>query len=145
MKSALKARDTNRLNILRALLADSTNAAKSSKPVTTDLHVLALLKKRAAASRSASAEFGAANRGDLQETEDQQRGVLEEYMAGVETVGAEEVRRVVVEVVDGLKKEGGKFGVGEVIGRVVGKGGVLEDKNVDRGEVARVVKEVVTA
>ena len=49
LKTAMKAKDTPRLNVLRALLADVTNSAKTSNPIKTDMQLLSLLRKRAAA------------------------------------------------------------------------------------------------
>src|SRR5580700_11388006 len=65
MKAALQARDTNRLSVLRSLLAQTLNASKASNPIHTDLQLLALIRKTANASRIASAEFRDAGRLEL--------------------------------------------------------------------------------
>lgn len=139
----MKAKDTNRLNVLRGLLADTTNLAKTSTPVQTDLQVLALLRKRAAASRSAAEEFSNANRDDLREKEEAQITVLEEYAGGVETVGVEEVERVVRQGVERLKAEGGKVDIGSLRKAVMGEGGALHGRPVEMKELVRVARGVL--
>src|SRR3954471_6261859 len=57
LKSAMRAKDTARLSVLRSLLADITNASKTSSPITNDVALLALLRKRISASQTATDEF----------------------------------------------------------------------------------------
>ncbi|KAI9839286.1 MAG: hypothetical protein M1819_003281 [Sarea resinae] len=145
MKTAMRAKDTNRLNVLRGLLAETTNAAKTSTPFKTDVQLLALLRKRAAASKAAALEFQAAKRDDLKEKEDAQVAVLEEYAGGVETMGVEDIKKSVAEVMEKVKVEGARMDMGGVLKRLVGPGGSLEGKPVERAEVARIVKEAVAS
>ncbi len=128
------------LSVLRALIAEYANAAKTSSPIKTNIQLLALLRKRAATSRSAAIEFSAANRNDLKDKEEAQIAVLEEYAGGVETVGTEEIRRVVGEVIGKMRTEGLKADMGAVLKNLVGPGGAFEGKPVEKGEVARIVK-----
>jgi len=128
------------LSVLRALIAEYANAAKTSSPIKTNIQLLALLRKRAATSRSAAIEFSAANRNDLKDKEEAQIAVLEEYAGGVETVGTEEIRRVVGEVIGKMGTEGLKADMGAVLKNLVGPGGAFEGKPVEKGEVARIVK-----
>jgi len=104
--------------------------------------MLALLRKSASASRAASEEFKAAGREDLVEKEEQQLKVLEEYAGSVETVGEDEIRNTVKELVDGMKAEGAKMQMGDVLKRVFAPE-VLGAKNVEKGEVAKIVKQVM--
>lgn len=148
LKSAMIAKDTPRLSVLRALLADITNASKTTSPVSTDLHLLALLRKRIAASRSAADEFKAANRPDLAEKEEAQIKVLEEYAGTVSeaaggAISEADIRDAVSKVVEAVKGEGAKADVGTVLKRVLGEGGSLAGKLVERGEVAKIVKELL--
>jgi len=145
MKTAMKAKDTNRLNVLRALLSETANLAKTSSPVKTDIQLLSLLRKRAAASKSAALEFQAANREDLKEKEDAQVAVLEEYAGGVQTMGEDEIKAVVTDVLGKLKAEGAKTDMGAVLKRLVGPGGELDGKPVERAEVARLVKQALAS
>ncbi|KAI9844446.1 MAG: hypothetical protein M1838_002182 [Thelocarpon superellum] len=130
----------NRLNVLRALLADTTNLAKSNKPVQTDLQVLSLIRKRATAGKSAASEFGQAKRDDLKAKEEAQVHVLEEYAGSIETIPEAEIQLAVQRTVESLKRDGGRLDLGTVLKRVLGKDGLLEGRPVETGEVARLVK-----
>ncbi|KAI9884921.1 MAG: hypothetical protein M1823_003299 [Watsoniomyces obsoletus] len=143
MVAALKSKDTNRLNVLRGLLADATNAAKTNNPIKTDLQVLALLRKRSAASKTAMAEFEAAQRVDLKEKEESQVAVLEEYVGKVDVVSEDRVKKVVEETIASLKSTGGKLDVGTVLKKVMGDGGPLGGKPVERSLLAQVTKEAL--
>ncbi|KAI9714653.1 MAG: hypothetical protein M1812_006318 [Candelaria pacifica] len=145
LKTAMKAKDTNRLNVLRVLLSEIANASKTSTPIKNNIQLLSLLRKRAVASKAAASEFGAASREDLKAKEDAQVSILEEYAGGVETTGTDEIRQSVNAVVEAIKEEGEKLDIGTLLKRVVGPGGVLDGKPVERAEVARIAKEVLEA
>ncbi|TVY31312.1 Altered inheritance of mitochondria protein, mitochondrial, partial [Lachnellula subtilissima] len=95
LKTAMRAKDANRLAVLRALLSQTLNASKTNTPINTDMQMLALLRKTSAQSRAASDEFTKNGREDLAAKEQDQIRVLEEYAGNVEVVGEEEVRRAV--------------------------------------------------
>lgn len=145
LKTAMKEKDTNRLAVLRGLLADVTNAAKTSTPLTKDIQVLSLLRKRAASAKAASDEFKAAGRDDLVEREESQAKVLEEYAGSVETMSLDEIRDVVIKKVDEAKaQQGNKVNMGQVLKTLLGPGGVLDGKPVEKKEVTGIVKEVLS-
>lgn len=139
----MKAKDTNRLNVVKGLLAEVTNAAKTASPIKTDMQILALLRKRAAAAKVARKEFEDAGRADLSEKEDSQIAILSEYAGGVETIGEDEIRHVVSKVVNEMKSGGAKAAMGDVLKKLLGPGGSFEGKPVEKAEVAKVVKEVL--
>lgn len=144
LKTALKVKDTNRLSVLRGILADVTNSAKTSTPIKTDMQLLSLLRKKAAASNNAKEEFKAAGRDDLVEKEEAQVAVCEEYASSVETVSEGDIRRAVTQVVEEVKAVAqGKANMGDVLKKVLGPGGNLEGKPVERSEVAKIVKQVL--
>ena len=143
LKTAMKAKDANRLNVLKSLLAEVTNAAKTSSPIKSDIQLLSLLRKRAAASKAAASEFQGAGRVDLREKEDAQINVLEEYASGVEVVGADEIKRVVASCIQRLKSEGTKLDMGSVLKILLGPGGAFDEKPVERADVAKEVKTVL--
>lgn len=141
----MKEKDTNKLNVLRGLIAEVTNSAKTQNPVKTDMQVLSLLRKRAASAKAASDEFKAAGRQDLVEREESQVKVLDEYAGGVETMSQDEIRDVVIKTVDKAKAQhGGKVNMGEVLKKLLGPGGSLDGKPVEKKEVAGIVKEVLS-
>lgn len=141
----MKEKDSNRLNVLRGLLAEVTNAAKTNNPIKSDMQLLSLLRKRAASAKQASTEFKSAGRQDLVESEEKQAKVLEEYAGDVETMSNDDIRDVVMEVVEDLKaQQTGKLNMGDVLKKLLAPGGRLDGKPVERSEVARLVKEVLT-
>jgi uncharacterized protein YqeY len=145
LKTAMKAKDTNRLNVLRGILSEVTNAAKTSNPVQTDMQLLSLLRRRTAAAKAAQEEFRAAGRDDLVDKEQQQVEVLDEYAGSVETLGAEDISNAVQTVVDQAKAaaENVELKMGDVLKKLLGPGGSLEGKPADRAEVAKVVKRIL--
>jgi uncharacterized protein YqeY len=138
----MQTKDTNRLSVLRSLLTQTLNASKTSTPINTDLQMLALLRKSANASRIASAEFRGAGRQDLAEKEESQLRIMEEYADGVETVEDEDIVAAVKGVVDKMTNEGATMRMGEVMKRVLAPE-VLGEKPVARGDVAKMVKQVL--
>ena len=129
-----------RLNVLRALLAETTNASKTSTPFKTDIQLLSLLRKRAAASKSAAQEFDAANRDDLRDKEVAQAAVLDEYASGVEIIGKDEITEVVAKTIGKMRTDGQITNAGSVLKALIGAGGELDGKPVDKAEVATIVK-----
>jgi uncharacterized protein YqeY len=142
MKSAMQNKDSNRLSVLRSLLSQTLNASKTSNPVNTDMKMLALLRKSANASRAASEEFKNAGRLDLAEKEESQVKIMEEYAGGVELVGEEEIRRIVRETAEKMKAEGSTMQLGDIMKTVFGPE-LLGGKPVEKGDVARIVKEIL--
>ncbi|KAI9662819.1 MAG: hypothetical protein M1821_007865 [Bathelium mastoideum] len=140
LKTAMKAKDTNRLNVLRALIAEVTNAAKTSSPIKSDMQLVSLLRKRAAASKIAGEEFQSAGRADLREKEEAQTAVMEEYLGGIQTVGEDEISKVVGERVQRLKADGIKLDMGTILKSLLGPGGDFDGKPVERADVAKEVK-----
>jgi hypothetical protein len=143
----MKEKDTNRLNVLRGLLAEVTNAAKTNNPVRTDMQLLSMLKKRAATAKQASGEFKSAGRDDLVEKEEDQVKVLEEYAGDVKTLSTDDIRDAVMKTVDEAKAQQsapGKINMGDILKRLLAPGGILDGKPVEKAEVARIVKEVLT-
>lgn len=143
LKTSMKAKDSNRLNVVRGILNEVTNAAKSSSPIKTDMQMLALLRKRAAAAKVASKEFDGAGRADLKDKEDAQISVLDEYAGGVETTSDDEIRNVVSQVVGDMRSSGGNVAMGDVLKRLLAPGGDFEGKPVEKAVVAKMVKEIL--
>ncbi|CAK4033393.1 domain-containing [Lecanosticta acicola] len=144
LKTAMKEKDTNRLNVLRGIIADVTNSSKTSNPIKTDMQLVSLLRKRMAAAKEASNDFQAAGRDDLVEKEQAQAAVFEEYAGSVETLSEDDIKSAVTKVVDEMTAVAqGKVNMGDALKKLLGAGGSLEGKNVDRSEVARVVKQVL--
>ncbi|KAI1379428.1 GatB/YqeY domain-containing protein [Hypoxylon crocopeplum] len=148
LKTAMRAKDAARLTAIRSIISANLNASKTSSPITTDAQLVALLKKTQRASADASAEFLAAGRQDLVDKEQAQIDVLEEYVAqsGIEDVSDDELRTVVAGVVTALTSEGqvagGKVRFGDAMKKLLAPGGPLDGKNVEKAQLAKIVKEV---
>ncbi|KAL4914089.1 hypothetical protein BDW62DRAFT_149129 [Aspergillus aurantiobrunneus] len=145
LKTAMRSKDTDRLNVLRALISETNNSQKSPSPIQTDLQLLALIRKRTAASKDSAKQFLDADRPDLKEKEDKAQAILEEYGSQVQTMGLDEVKEIVSSEVTKLKEAGKKVEVGAVLKSLFAPGGALDGKPAERAEVAKIVKEAVSA
>ncbi|GIK03894.1 hypothetical protein Aspvir_007969 [Aspergillus viridinutans] len=145
LKVAMRAKDTARLNVLRALISETNNSAKTSSPIQTDLQLLSLIRKRAAAAKEAAKQFADADRPDLKEKEDAQVTILEEYAGQVETMSPEDVKAIVSQELSKLKEAGKKVDVGALLKSLFAPGGALDGKPAERAEVAKIAKEAVAS
>ncbi|KAG9525032.1 GatB/YqeY domain-containing protein, partial [Aureobasidium melanogenum] len=147
LKTAMKAKDTNRLNVLRGLLAEVTNAAKTAQPLDSDMKLLGLLRKRSSAAAQAAKEFSDAGRADLTEKENAAIKVLEEYAGNVETVSEDYIKEVVQSTIDSIKAEaqGAKVVMGDVLKKLLAPGGAFEGKPVEKSQVAKAVRQFLDA
>ncbi|KAH8804973.1 Yqey-like protein-domain-containing protein [Xylogone sp. PMI_703] len=143
MKTAMQNKDSNRLSVLRSLLSQTLNASKTSNPITTDAQMLALLRKTANASRQASTQFIDAGRHDLAEKEDIQVKIMEEYAGSVDVPSEEDIRSAVKNVIDALRSPGQDLNIGQVSKKVFAPD-VLGGKPVDKGEVAKIIKQLLS-
>ena len=147
LKTAMRAKDAPRLAVLRSVLSATLNASKTASPIKTDQQLVALLRKQAKTQKESVEEFRGAGREDLVEKEMAQIQVLEEYASasGVATVSAEEIRGLVQAVKAELAAEGitGQKALGETMKRLFAPGGPLEGKDVEKGEVSTLAKEVL--
>ncbi|KAK7734937.1 hypothetical protein SLS53_007714 [Cytospora paraplurivora] len=146
LKTAMRAKDAARLSVLRGVLSATNNAAKTPSPITTDVQLVQLLRKTARGNQEAAEEARAAGREDLIEKEETQIKIIDEYIAasGLQTLGKEEARALVEKIVAEVKSEGvdEKRLSGEVMKRLMAKGGPLEGKEVNRNELAQIAKEL---
>lgn len=144
LKNAMRNKDTPRLAVLRAIIADITNSTKTQSPITDDISLLSLLKKRISASRAAVEEFYQADRKDLVIKEEEQLRILEDYAGKIRTMGAEEIRDLVEKLVESLRSDSKQLVIGDVMKRAFGPEGIFEGKMVEKGEVVKAVKKVLS-
>lgn len=130
----------NRLDVLRGLISDVTNAAKKSKPVTTDVQMLQIIRKRVKNSEAAVEEFQSAKRDDLKDREVAQIAVLEAYISDSNSMGDDDIKRVIQDVIDKMRSEEKIVNQGSVMKSIVGPGGILQDQMVDKQVVAKLVR-----
>ncbi|KAL9125230.1 MAG: hypothetical protein Q9217_005532 [Psora testacea] len=127
------------LDVLRGLVSDTTNAAKTSSPVTTDSDMLQLIRRRVRNSELAAKEAENAKRSDLQDKELQQVAILESYVKDSDVLGEGDVRIIVQQTIGKLRTEGLKADKGGVMKALVGPGGALDGQLVDKKDVGRIV------
>ncbi|PNS16211.1 hypothetical protein CAC42_6318 [Sphaceloma murrayae] len=144
LKASMRAKDTNRLNVVRGILNEITNSSKTSSPIKTDMQLLALLRKRASAAETAKKEFDGAGRSDLSEKEDAQLSVLNEYAGGVETWNDDQVKEAVSGVIESMRTSGAKVTAGDVLKRLFAPGGDLDGKPVEKAKVSVAVKNLLS-
>ncbi|KAI5788345.1 Yqey-like protein-domain-containing protein [Geopyxis carbonaria] len=138
LKASMKAKDTNRLNVLRNVLAEITNASKTqTSEAMDDMRILQIITKVRAKSVGAVDECKAAGRADLVAKEEAQIAVLDQLAGEVETVGRGEIE----EVVRAVKAElGEKAGLGSVMKETRKR---FEGRPVVAAEIAVVVKQTL--
>lgn len=84
LKVALRAKDVGRLPVLRAILADITNASKTAQPIATDKQLKKRMLRKAKDCRAAALDFQKAGRLDLSIGEQKEAEILEHYAAQIE-------------------------------------------------------------
>ncbi|KAI9930227.1 hypothetical protein ASPWEDRAFT_100893 [Aspergillus wentii DTO 134E9] len=145
LKVAMRAKDKARLDVLRAIISETNNSAKTASPIQTDLQLLSLIRKRANASRDAARQFAEENRPDLKDKEDVQVTILEEYAGEVQTMSLEDIKDVVSQEIAKLKEAGQKVEIGTLLKSLFAAGGPLDGKPAERSEVARIAKEAISS
>ena len=135
--------DPARLNVLRSIIAETTNAAKTNSPIKTDLQVLALLRKKASLAREASRQFAEAKREDLKAKEDAQVDIMSEYMGEVEVMPEQEVEKIVKDTVETLKASTPNIRAGQILQKLFEQGGLLDGKPVEKGPVGQMVARML--
>lgn len=141
----MKAKDTPRLNVLRAMISEYNNASKTATPIQTDLQLLALLKKKKMASENAAQEAKKANRQDLEDKQLQEIRVIEEYSAEVKLLSEGQIREAVAQTIDALKSSAAHMDLkaANVLKSLLQPGGALDGKPVDKSQVAKSVNELL--
>ena len=150
LKTAMKSRNTTQSAVIRNLLNDVSSLEKSSPSTPiTPTQFLSLLQKRIDASHAAAEQFLEAKRSDLAEKETEQQEVMKDYLQRFQdqaggVVGKEEIRNCVDEIVLELRSGAGQIKSGEVLKRLLGKGGTLEGRVVNKADIATIVNKAVT-
>lgn len=126
--------------MLRGLISDVTNAAKTSIPVTTDAQMFHIIRKRVKSSEAAVEDFRNAKRDDLKDREAAQIAVLEAYIDERDSMGEQDIVGAIKDVVGKLRAAEKTVNQGSVMKSMVGPGGTLEDQIIDKQVVAKLVK-----
>lgn len=102
--------------------------------------MLNIVRKRVKNSEAAVEEFQNAKRDDLKDRELGQIAVLEAYIGESDSMGEDDITRVIQDVIGRLRSEEKTVTQGTVMKSIVGPGGTLENQAVDRQVVAKLVK-----
>ncbi|KAG6242787.1 hypothetical protein E4U24_005615 [Claviceps purpurea] len=144
LKTAMRAKDTPRLSVLRAILSANLNASKTASPIQTDVQLVALIRRIQKSAQDAVEDAKSAGRDDLVNKEMEQVRIMDEYIAGsgVQTLGEAELKTLAQDAIEASKAAGTatKAIVGDVMKRLAG---ALEGKDVDRKALAAMIKELV--
>lgn len=132
-----------RLNVLRGILTETTSLEKESKGVKTNRQLFKLLLKCKSASVNAANEFRNAGREDLTGNENEQIGILQEYLDSFHTTSADEVVGAIQTAIQELEVQGVTPKRDRVRAILYRPGGVFEDKIVDDALVAKTINRLV--
>ena len=140
----MRAKDAARLAVLRAVFATTLNASKTTSPITTDVQLVALLRRTARTSQEAVAKFRSAGRQDLVDKEEAQIQVLEEYAAGsgVQAIDEADMRRIVQQVIS-EHVANGTDAMGQIMKILLAPEGPLAGNSFDKSALNTTVKEVL--
>jgi uncharacterized protein YqeY len=107
------------------------------------MQILALLKKRKGATEEAAAEAKRVNRPDLQEKEEQQLLIIDEYTSSISLMDVTEMRQIVRSEVETLRSSGpqDQLKPGSVMKHLLAEDGLLGGKALDKAKLAELVRE----
>lgn len=138
MKSAMRARDTGRLNAIRLILAALKQKEVDERIELDDAAVLGVLDKMLKQRKDSIAQFEAAGRHDLAQQEQLEISVLQDYMPQPLSDEA------VVALVDQAVRESGAAGMQDMA-RVMALVRPQVTGRADMGKVSGLVKARLTA
>lgn len=145
LKTAMRAKDTPRLAVLRAIISANLNASKTKQPFRTDIQLVKAITRMRRTAEESAAEAKQVGRKDLVEKSLQEARLLGEYekLSGVQTLSEEEMRPVVAQEIETSLKEGDqKKLVAEVMKRTRA---ALEGKNYDNKVLADMIQTMIKA
>jgi len=142
MKSAMRARDTERLGTIRLLLAAAKQKEVDERVVLDDVAIVAIIDKMIKQRKDSVAAFTQADRMDLADKETAEIKVLQAYLP--QRLSTDEltaaIRAIVAELGAELGRDAGPGDMGKVMGlvktRLAGKA--------DMGQVSAAVKSALS-
>ena len=141
LKIAMRSKQTDRVEVLRFLLAQIKNKEISLRPQSiTPSDLLAVLQKQAKQRKDGIKQFQAAQRPDLVEKEKKELAILQEFLPT--PLSEAELSQIIKGVVLSLKKEGSdKSLMGQVIKTVIAQ----TQGRSDSQTISRIVKAQLQA
>ena len=138
MKTAMRAKDSERLGTIRLLLAACKQKEVDERIVLDDVAVIAIIDKMIKQRKDSIEAFTKADRKDMADKEAQEITVLTAYLPA--RLSADEVLAVVKELVIELgETSGAKIGPGDM-GKVMGAAKAKLAGKADMGQVSSAVK-----
>ncbi|WP_234568002.1 GatB/YqeY domain-containing protein [Rhodohalobacter sp. 614A] len=138
LKTAMKAKDADRLNVLRSLkaklLEKEISERKGGEATLSDEQVVEVLMKAAKQRKESIDQFEGGGRDDLAKKEKYELEVIEDYLP--EMMDDDEVRKAVVEQIDKMGASD-MSDMGKVMGALMGR---LKGK-AEGATISRIVKE----
>ncbi|KAF3906386.1 hypothetical protein ABW20_dc0104676 [Dactylellina cionopaga] len=117
LKDAMKNKKKEKLNVIKAILAEISNAgmAQPPAPIKYDLDILKILVSMEKKHNVAISSFSEAKREDLADREQKQLEIVKEYASTVEVMTPDEVAAMVDSVIAAQKKDGKTPNLGFII------------------------------
>ena len=138
MKTAMRAKDSERLNTIRLLLAAIKQKEVDERVVLDDAAVIAIVDKQIKQRKDSITAFTQAKRMDLADKESAELKVMEGYLPA--RMSAEEVMAAVKAIVAGLSAELGRPATPADMGKVMGAVKAQLAGKADMGQVSAAVK-----
>ena len=138
MKTAMRAKDSERLNTIRLLLAAIKQREVDERIVLDDVAVIAIVDKQIKQRKDSIAAFTQANRMDLADKESAELKVMEGYLPA--RMGADEVLAAVKGIVAGMSTEIGRAVGPADMGKVMGAVKAQLAGKADMAQVSAAVK-----
>ena len=138
MKTAMRAKDSERLNTIRLLLAAIKQREVDERILLDDVAVIAIVDKQIKQRKDSIAAFTQANRMDLADKESAELKVMEGYLPA--RMDANEVAAAVKGIVAGMSAELGRAIVPADMGKVMGAVKVQLAGKADMAQVSAAVK-----
>ena len=132
MKEAMRAKDQERLNIIRLIMAAFKQVEVDQRITLEDEHVLSILDKMLKQRRESIAQFQTANRADLVQKEENEVKVIQQYLP--KALSPEEIK----ELIDSAIKESGATSIRDM-GKVMS---LVKPKVQGRADVASVSNQI---
>ena len=138
MKTAMRAKDSERLNTIRLLLAAIKQREVDERILLDDVAVIAIVDKQIKQRKDSISAFTQANRMDLADKESAELKVMEGYLPA--RMGADEVAAAIKGMVAGMGTELGRAITPADMGKVMGAVKAQLAGKADMAQVSAAVK-----
>jgi uncharacterized protein len=138
MKTAMRAKDAERLGTIRLLLAAIKQKEVDERVTLDDAAVIAVVDKLIKQRKDSIAAYEQAGRNDLAEKEKAEAAVLQAYLP--ERLGASEIAAAVQAIVAAVTAELGRAPTAADMGKVMGAAKAQLAGKADMGQVSAAVK-----